>query len=271
MRTPPKVTIVIPTYNGQDYLAETIRSCLKQSYNNVSIIVINDNSTDRTSDVIDAFAGSIKVVSNKVNRGLPRNINSVMLVDDSDFFIYLGHDDVLPERHVELMLSEFDSDTAAVHCNSIIIDGDGSKQGFARNDVVQFEKTKKLLYQLSLDNFISVIGMMHRTSSFKEVCGWDEGYDLYGEWLYYIRLASVGKIKYTANTRAFYRVHATNITKSLHKDAQKTKALHQYKNRCRKLARSNADLDFYQASNYKISYFVSYLRYILSLLSLLGR
>lgn len=261
----PKVTIVIPTYNGQNYIAETIESCLKQSYKNISIIVINDNSTDNTSDILEAFTSSVKVISNKVNQGLPRNINSVVLVDDSDFFIYLGHDDLLPEQHVELMVSEFDHDTAAVHCNSMIIDSDGVRYDFARDNSVQFEKTSQLIYQLSMDNFISVIGMMHRTSCFKEISGWDEGYDLYGEWLYYIRLASKGEIKYTDKTYAFYRVHETNITKSLHKDKNKIDALHQYKNRCRKLAKANSDFNIVQLSSYRWSYFVSFLRHVVSL------
>ena len=266
MKKLPKVTIVIPTYNGQNYVSETIESCLKQSYKNVSIIVINDNSTDKTSDVLEGFTSSVKVISNEVNNGLPRNINSVMLVDDSDFFIYLGHDDLLPEKHVELMISEFDSDTAAVHCNSMIIDADGARHGFARDNSVQFKKTSQLIYQLSLDNFISVIGMMHRTSDFKEISGWDEGYGLYGEWLYYIRLASRGEIKYSDKSNAFYRVHATNITKSLHEDKKKINALHQYKNRCRKLAKASTDFNFLQSLNYWRSYFFSYLRHIFSLI-----
>ena len=45
--------------------------------------------------------------------------------------------------------------------------------------------------------------MMHRTSCFKEISGWDEGYDFYGEWLYYIRWANQGEIKYTDKTIAF--------------------------------------------------------------------
>lgn len=262
----PKVTIVIPTYNGQKYVAETINSCLKQTYENISIIVINDNSTDGTSDVLEAFTGSVRVISNKFNQGLPRNINRVMLVDNSDFFIYLGHDDLLPEQHVEIMVSEFDPATAAVHCNSMIIDADGVRYDFARDNTVQFEKTSQLVYQLSLDNFISVIGMMHRTSCFKEISGWDEGYDLYGEWLYYIRLASQGEIKYTDKTSAFYRVHETNITKSLHQDKSRINALHQYKNRCRKLAKSNSDFNVVQLLNYWRCYFVSYLRHVVSLM-----
>ena len=100
--------------------------------------------------------------------GLPKNINSVMLDDDSDFFIYLGHDDLLPSNHMEIMLTEFEESTVAVHCNSMAIDSDGNELMFTRVDNEQIRKTHDLIYQLSIDNFISIVGMMHRTKLSKE-------------------------------------------------------------------------------------------------------
>lgn len=57
--------------------------------------------------------------------------------------------------------------------------------------------------------------------------------------------------------------------KSLHKDKSKIDALHQYKNRCRKLAKDNGDFNVGQFLNYGRSYFVSYLRHVVSLVLVL--
>jgi len=260
-----KVTIVIPTYNGEKYIKKTIQSCIDQTYPNISVIIIDDNSTDNTLNELKYFNSEIKIIRNIANQGLPKNINKVILNDDSTFFIYLGHDDILPNRHVEIMVNTFNTETVAVHCNSMAIDPYDNKLSFTRDDEIQIKKTNNIMYQLSIDNFISVIGMMHRTDIFKSICGWDESYDLYGEWLYYIKLAQYGKIKYTKETYAFYRIHDNNITKSLHINKDKLQKYYQYKKKCRQLAHRHTAFSFYNEFNYRKYYLLNYLRYIKAL------
>ncbi|MFT5759447.1 MAG: alpha-1,3-rhamnosyltransferase [Alteromonadaceae bacterium] len=261
-----KVTIVIPTYNAGKYIYETVDSCLKQTYSNIEIVVIDDNSMDNTLSILNEFSEEIRIIANKQNQGLPKNINSVILSSDSEFFIYLGHDDLLPKDHVALILNEFDTGTAAIHCNSMAIGPNGNKIGLTRDDQIQQKKNANIMYELSLNNFLSVIGMMHRTSSFKKIGGWDTTYDLYGEWLYYTRLLSVGKIKYSTSSTAFYRVHETNITKSLH-NKDKLKAYYEYKKRCRILAKANCKMTVFGSVKYLKVSIMNYLRYLKCLLT----
>ncbi len=256
-----KVVIVIPSYNGEKYIRETINSCIKQTYINIEIIVIDDNSKDNTLDIVNEFSDSVKLITNGKNQGLPKNINAVILASDSEYFIYLGHDDLLPQEHVATLVNEFDSSTVAVHCNSMAIDAYGHEIGITRNDLIQQRKNENIMYELSINNFISVIGMMHRTSSFKKIGGWNTKYDLYGEWLYYIRILSVGTIKYTTLSTAFYRKHETNITNSLY-NKNKLKAYYNYRERCRELAKSKCNMSIYESVKFfKISV-VNYLRYL---------
>jgi glycosyltransferase involved in cell wall biosynthesis len=253
-----KVTIVIPTYNGEKYIRETIESCLRQSYGNIRIVVVNDCSTDETLKILNDFSGRIKIISNLKNQGLPKNINQIILNDDSDFFIYLGHDDILPENHVEIMIGEFNSEEiAAVYCNSVVINKDGDRSYYTKNNILQVKKNNDMMYQLSLNNFISIIGMMHRTSVFKKIYGWDEEYDLYGEWLYYIRVLGVGRINYSQNTYALYRKHSDNASGKLHINTHKIKEFYRYKTRCRVLAYKNSELTLFK----KFMYFSNLLRH----------
>ncbi|MCG6232994.1 glycosyltransferase [Vibrio furnissii] len=228
----PKVLIVIPTYNGRDYISETIESCLEQDYNNIDILVIDDNSTDDTLDVLSKFGDSIEVIYNDINLGLPKNINKGVLSKESDFFIYLGHDDKLPKSHVSKMIGCFEHNTVAVHCNSWLIDSNSNIIKQSKNDDLQIKKTNNILNELTINNFISVVGMMHRTSAFKAISGWDESYNLYGEWLYYIRLCSQGVIKYSRDSSAYYRVHDTNVSSSLYSRGRNV-SFYKYKTHCR--------------------------------------
>ncbi|MBU0721466.1 glycosyltransferase [bacterium] len=232
-----KVSIIIPSYNAQKYIQETIDSCLNQTYENIEIIVVDDCSTDQTLEILKSYENKISLNANQTNQGMVRNLNSVTLSLESDYFIFLGHDDILPKKHVESMLGEFDDETVGVHCNSIIIDGDSKEIRLACNDEKQMHKTKRCLYELSIDNFISSCGMMHRTEVFKKLKGWSEDYKNYGEWLFYINELKHGKIKYTTKTRALYRRHETNITNSF-TDKDVVKELTLYKDRCRREAYS---------------------------------
>jgi len=230
-----KVSIIIPTYNGEKYIRESIDSCLNQTYNDIEIIVVDDCSNDSTVEILKTYGNKIKLTINQANQGIVKNLNNMTLGLDSEYFIFLGHDDILPSNHIEVMLNEFDDDTVAVHCNSIVIDGEGKELGLAREDKEQVKKTDNIMFELSIDNFISSCGILHKTEIFKKLNGWDETYKHYGEWLYYIKELEYGKIKYTTNTKAFYRKHDTNITKSF-KNKKVLKELSAYKNFCRDLA-----------------------------------
>lgn len=232
---PKKVSIIIPTYNGEKYIKETIDSCLNQSHKDIEIIVVDDCSSDGTVEILKSYGNKIDLTLNKMNQGIVKNLNNMTLGLKSEYFIFLGHDDILPVNHIEIMISEFEEDTVAIHCNSIVIDGDGKEMYIARDDNIQKNKTANCMFELSVNNFISSCGMLHRTNVFQELNGWNEQYKQYGEWLYYIRELEFGNIKYTTKTKALYRKHETNITNTFKERSVKI-SLNKYKQECRSLA-----------------------------------
>lgn len=232
---PKHVSILIPTYNGEKYISETIDSCLQQSYKHISIMVIDDCSTDDTLNILMSYGDKIQLTVNTHNLGIVKNINKITLAQNNPYFILLGHDDILPKEHVETMVNCFENDVVSVHCNSTIIDANGIQSTLLKKDHVQIRKSKNCMYALSLDNFISSCGMMHRTEAFHKIGGWDENYEQYGEWLYYIKELAYGRIVYTTKTKAFYRRHETNITNTF-KQKNIFQHLTKYKNTCRDLA-----------------------------------
>lgn len=75
----PLVSIVLPVYNGEKYLASAIESILAQSYRNWELILVNDCSTDRSLEIMENYAGKdarIRVVQNAENLKLPRSLNA---------------------------------------------------------------------------------------------------------------------------------------------------------------------------------------------------
>jgi len=77
-----KISIVIPVYNGEKYLADCIDSCLDQTYKDYEIIIINDGSTDSTLDIIASYVKEFpqKIrMGYKINGGTGLALNTGML------------------------------------------------------------------------------------------------------------------------------------------------------------------------------------------------
>ncbi|WP_161987053.1 glycosyltransferase [Vibrio ponticus] len=260
-----KVSIIIPLYNGSSFIAKTIDSCLNQTYRNIEVILIDDCSTDKSRETIKPYEGQVKIIYNEVNCGISKSVNKAMSLASGEFFILLGHDDILPSRHVELMLHEFEIDVVSVHCNSIYIDMDDKHGLMKKSDDIQFEKTLNCAFELSIDNFINSCGMIHRTSLFNRVGGWDESYRNYGEWLFYIKSLEFGRIKYTDVSRSLYRRHGNNITNSF-SNKEVIKSLNDYKFHCRRLAYLRVVPSFFEKIKYAKSLSVEKIKYLYYLL-----
>ncbi|MBX9913417.1 MAG: glycosyltransferase [Pseudomonadaceae bacterium] len=91
----PLVTIVIPVYNGADFLAGSIQSALDQTYEAIEIIVVNDGSDDggATECVAQSFGDAIRYFS-KNNGGVSSALNLAVREMSGDFFSWLSHDDL---------------------------------------------------------------------------------------------------------------------------------------------------------------------------------
>lgn len=117
----PKVTIVIPVYNGADYLAQAIESALAQTYENVEVLVVNDGSTDdgATQRVAESYLPSIRLIS-KANGGVASALNLAVQEMKGDYFSWLSHDDLYAPSKVSTQMNLLDALSVSERGNSII-------------------------------------------------------------------------------------------------------------------------------------------------------
>ncbi len=96
----PKVSIIIPVYNGSNYVHEAIESALAQTYENLEIIVVNDGSTDdgKTDAICKSYGNRIRYFA-KENGGVATALNLAIKMMKGEYFSWLSHDDVYyPEK-----------------------------------------------------------------------------------------------------------------------------------------------------------------------------
>lgn len=96
----PKVSIVIPVYNGENYIAQAIRSALAQDYSDLEILVIDDGSTDKTADICKSFNDDRIRYIHKANGGVSSALNLGIQEMKGEYFSWLSHDDLYEPNKV---------------------------------------------------------------------------------------------------------------------------------------------------------------------------
>src|SRR5688500_7147825 len=120
--TLPKVSIIIPVYNGANYLHEAIKSALAQTYQNLEVIVINDGSTDMgaTEKIAQSFGDKIRYF-HKENGGVASALNFGIQKMTGSYFSWLSHDDLYEKTKIEdqvHMAVSLQSDDNIIACNA---------------------------------------------------------------------------------------------------------------------------------------------------------
>lgn len=114
----PKVSCVICVYNGETYLAEAIRSIIKQTYANIELIVVDDGSSDNSGKIAKQFP-EVKYVY-KENKGHASALNLGLKMAQGGLVAFLDCDDLwLPEK-IEKQLQEFEQNPQLQYCTTLI-------------------------------------------------------------------------------------------------------------------------------------------------------
>jgi glycosyltransferase involved in cell wall biosynthesis len=117
----PLVSIVMPVYNGEVFLAEAIDSLLAQDYPNIEIIVLDDGSVDGTRAVLETYGKRILWASHE-NMGQANTLNKGWQMAKGDVLSYLSADDVLFPGAVSASLKYLTGDVVLTYCDFRLVD-----------------------------------------------------------------------------------------------------------------------------------------------------
>ncbi len=200
----PLVTIVIPVYNGSNYLAESIHSALEQTYPNKEIIVVNDGSTDNgeTEKVALSFGDKITYLA-KENGGVSSALNLCIDHMHGEWLSWLSHDDLYYPDKVEAEVNyvgklleknpELDVDRVVVRCAAESMDKNGKTiLKYNYSDV----KEKEPLIEMILNNVynyrLAGCSFLLPADAFKKVGKFNEGIRTVSDAEYWYRLLFAG-------------------------------------------------------------------------------
>jgi glycosyltransferase involved in cell wall biosynthesis len=119
MRETPLVSVVMPVYNGEKYLAQAIDSILSQTYSPIEFIILNDGSTDSSVDIINGYADSrITLVNSYVRQGIVCQLNKGIDLAKGKYIARMDADDVCVHTRIATQVQFLENNPAVGVCGS---------------------------------------------------------------------------------------------------------------------------------------------------------
>jgi glycosyltransferase involved in cell wall biosynthesis len=213
----PLVSVIIPVYNGERYLSDTIRSVIAQSENNWEIVAVNDGSTDRSLALLEDFAikfpDRIRVISVN-NGGVSRARNTGVTEAKGDYIAFLDQDDLWMPQKLQLQVEQFRSDKnlGISYTNESIIDHAGS---VVQEKVLIFKDkiNRGFVFEyLVFENFVPISSVMIRKDLFTAIGGFDPQYSLAEDYDFILKAVNIAPVDYIDAPLLLYREHGESGT-----------------------------------------------------------
>jgi glycosyltransferase involved in cell wall biosynthesis len=207
------VSIILPVYNGEKYMADSIESCLCQSYSNIELIIVNDCSTDHSLEIAKSYADKdsrIRIVNNEVNKKLPSSLNVGHREAKGDYITWTSDDNKYKSSAIEKYLMEIQNNKVdIVYSNFDWIDENGAF------------KSKRVLPPLEYLIWGNVFGasFMYSKKVFQELDGYNEKLFLVEDYDFWIRAILKFKSCKIEESLYLYREHTSSLTGQISSDS----------------------------------------------------
>jgi len=204
-----KVTVIIPCFNRESFIRETIDSVLNQTYEPVEIIVIDDGSTDGSRDVLESYKDKIILLEHpgRVNRGQSAAINLGLDQSSGEYIAILDSDDLFDKDKIKRQVEILDNmpDIGVVYCNGFFIN--------EKNDILykilpdnhnESNKPERMLLEC---HFNIPSNSLVRKSIYDKIGNYDETMRSAQDHDMGIRIMEVTKAFFINETLWYYRRH----------------------------------------------------------------
>jgi glycosyltransferase involved in cell wall biosynthesis len=215
----PLVSVVMSVYNGERYLAQAIDSILCQTYTNFEYVIIDDGSTDRTSEILSRYMfedARIRVIHQE-NIGLTKSLNKAIGIAKGRLIARMDSDDISFPRRLEAQIDFLtrNPDHLAIGTSGVIIDENGTNQG----PINLSADANELRVRFLADNY-----MIHGSVVFRKDIGvlYDESIRYAQDYDLWVRLLAIGDLANLDEKLYMWRQHKGGISEKNRTDQQKT-------------------------------------------------
>lgn len=212
----PKVSIVIPVYNGVNFMREAIDSALNQTYQNIEVIVINDGSSDDTDKIAKSYGDRIRYFF-KENGGVATALNLGIEKMEGEYFSWLSHDDIYSPKKIEqqIKIIKLNNDQdLIVACSFLFFKDDHKVIGSSPAFLSKFEMDKIHPLYFLFNGYIHGCALLINKSHFKRVGIFNEKLPSTQDFDLWFRLLRNAKIKFSSEKLVLSRSHSDQGSKA---------------------------------------------------------
>jgi len=226
----PLVSILIPAYNAEHCIADSLQSAVAQTWPRKEIIVVDDGSTDGTAEVARQFASKNVTVVSTSNQGLSAAVNNAYRACQGDYIQELDADDILAPDKIERQLAalrEGDSDRILLSSSMAFFYYRTCHARYLENSLCQDLSPVEWLLRKMGENLHMQNATWLVSRQLAEAAGpWDErlDYDQDGEYFVRLLLKSEGT-RFVPGTGVFYRITGSNRLSYVGKSNKKKESL----------------------------------------------
>ncbi|GAA0469138.1 hypothetical protein GCM10008935_26210 [Alkalibacillus silvisoli] len=239
-----KICVIIPTYNRSNIIERTIQSVLNQSYPNIEIVVVDDNSTDNTREVIENISSRrLKYYKNSENSNAAASRNKGVEISESKYVAFLDSDDVWERDHLMSCINRLKSTNAdgvfgnfSKVINGFFLDGNISAYSNDYSTIAEYIFSRKGTCRTST--------FFMKRNAF-EVIKFDEALNKHQDWDFAIRFDEKFKLAYNSiPTVVLYQDRADRMSSKMNHEATKVFLM---KHECKVSNYANAIFNFNMA------------------------
>ncbi len=204
----PKISVVLPTFNGEIYLAQSIDSVVAQTFKDWELILVNDGSTDHTREIAEQYIKNdsrIKLINNSQNQKLPASLNIGFAQAAGEFLTWTSDDnrylpDALKTMYEYLCIHK---DRYMVCADMELIDANGKKAG----EAWRFHETGMFHH-----NCVGAC-FLYKRDVLEEIGGYDPEMFLVEDYAYWLEIIKrYGRIGHIDTVLYQYRFHHKSLT-----------------------------------------------------------
>ena len=211
----PLVSIVIPVYNGSNYMRDAIDSALAQTYKNIEIIVVNDGSTDNTDEIAKSYGDKIRYFS-KENGGVSTALNLAIENMNGEYFSWLSHDDMYLPKKIESqinILKTLEDKKTIIYGGYKYIDEKGkSLDKVCLENEFSLDDLNKPLFALFLHKISGCTLLINRIH-FQKIGLFDKKLKTTQDYDLWFKILNQNKIQYDAHCLTLSRIHKNQTGK----------------------------------------------------------
>jgi alpha-1,3-rhamnosyltransferase len=211
------VTVGIALYNHENYIVKCLESVIKQSFNNIELIVVDDGSSDNSFEIAKKYLDNQDFNKNykiytRPNKGMCNTLNEIAQQAKGKYISFIGSDDywMLNKIEQQVLFLENNPDIVLVHSNSIKVDEKDKEIGFL--DYSSKKNSGKLFEAIIFGKGgINTPSHLYRTEIYKEI-GYYDSTLKFEDTDFWLRLAKIYNVGFINESHTYYRWHGENLS-----------------------------------------------------------